>query len=192
MLKDAEGLPGRGALRRLLLAAGAMLICGCAASTGTVVKDVWSDSARTDGGTLGKTLVVALGPQPVVSTTLETEWVRQLRSKGIDAHALQDFLPERPPDERRVVALVREAGFNTLLVSRLVDVKDVERDVSTYQVGVVDTSLYAASTETKFWSVRADTFLLNPTAARVEAHRQQRARDFVEAVIRAMSRAELL
>lgn len=185
-----DSVLGRGV--RLLLAAVVLLFGGCAASSGTLIKDVWSDDARPAGARLGKTLVVALTPTPVVAIALEAEWARQLRARGIDAHTLEELLPHRPPEEPRVVALVRDGSFDTLIVSRLVDVKDVERDLSTYQVGVVDTSLYAAKTETKFWSVRADTFLLNPTGSRIEDYRQQRARDFVDAVMRAMSESGLL
>jgi len=177
---------------RLAFAACLALMAGCA-SVGTSVGHVWHDSGRAGSATLGKTLVLALAPKAEVVMVLEDEWVRQLRQKGIDASAANPLLPgESPPDKERVVALVKARGFDTLLVSRLVDVKEVEREVSAYQVGVVETTLYDAGTERKFWSARADTFLINPTGERIIAVRGERARDFVQALVAEMSESKLL
>ena len=177
---------------RLAFAGCLALLAGCA-STGTTVGEVWRDSARADAAPLGKTLVVALAPNAAVVATLESEWVRQLRDRSIDVQAANVLLPdERPPPKERVVEVVRAGGFQTLLVSRLVDVKQVHREVSDYQVGVVETTLYDAGTEQRFWSARADTFLLNPTGERITEHRGERAREFVQKLIEEMSKSKLL
>lgn len=177
---------------RLAFAGCLALLAGCA-STGTTVGEVWRDSARADAAPLGKTLVVALAPNAAVVATLESEWVRQLRDRGIDAQAANVLLPdERPPPKERVVEVVRAGGFQTLLVSRLVDVKQVERNVSVYQVGVVETTLYDAGTEQRFWSARADAFLANPTSERITELREERARALVRTLIDEMSKSRVL
>jgi len=177
---------------RLAFAGCLALLAGCA-STGTTVGEVWRDSARADAAPLGKTLVVALAPNAAVVATLESEWVRQLRDRGIDAQAANVLLPdERPPPKERVVEVVRAGGFQTLLVSRLVDVKQVERNVSVYQVGVVETTLYDAGTEQRFWSARADAFLANPTSERITELREERARALVRTLIDEMSKSKVL
>ncbi len=177
---------------RLAFAACLALLAGCA-NVGTSVGHVWQDGGRAGSATLGKTLVLALAPKAEVVIVLENEWVRQLRQRGIDASAANPLLPgESPPDKERVVELVKTRGFDTLLVSRLVDVKQIEREVSSYQVGVVETTLYDAGTEQRFWSARADTFLINPTGERIIEHRGERAREFVQTLIEEMSRSKML
>jgi hypothetical protein len=174
---------------RLAFAACLALLAGCA-NVGTSVGHVWQDSGRARSATLGKTLVLALAPKAEVVMVLEDEWVRQLRQKGVDASAANRLLPGgSPPDKERVVELVKARGFDTLLVSRLVDVKQVEREVSAYQVGVVETTLYDAGTEQRFWSARADTFLVNPTGERITALRSERAREFVQRLIEEMAKS---
>jgi len=168
------------------------LISGCS-SVGTVVDRVWQHGRADDSAALGKTLVVALMPKPEVVTALENEWIHQLRRHNVDAHASSVLLPsEIPPEKERVVELVRDGGFNTLLVTRLVDVKHVEREVSSYQVAVVETDLYHTATEQKFWSARADTFLVNPTGERIVELREERVQEFVKTLIGEMSRSNLL
>jgi len=175
----------------LAIAACLALLAGCA-SVGTTVGQVWRDSGRTDA-TLGKTLVLVLVPQAEVVTRLETEWVRQLGDHGIDAHAASPLLPgKKVPEEQQVVELVRAGGYDTLLLCRLLDVKHVEREVKAYQVAVVETVLYDATTESRFWSARTDTFLVNPTGERIVQQREERAREFVETLIREMSRSKVL
>jgi len=178
----------------LHLAFGACLalVAGCA-SVGTSVGHVWHDSGRPGSATLGKTLVLALAPKAEVVAVLEDEWVRQLRQSGIDASAANPLLPGgSPPDKERVVELVKTRGFDTLLVSRLVDIKQVEREVSSYQVGVVETTLYDAGTEQRFWSARADTFLINPTGERITGLRSERARELVQRLIEEMAKSKVL
>jgi len=164
---------------------------GCS-GIGTTIDHVWRDEARGNVA-LGKTLVLALTHEAEVVVMLENEWTRQLRDRGIDASSANLLLPgEIPPTEGRVVELLKAAGFDTLLVSRVVDVKHVEREVSAYQVAVVETRLYDTKTEQSFWSARADTYLVNPTGDRINRLRSERAREFVGALIEEMSKSNLL
>jgi len=197
--RDSDGLhPLADASRRkrvslrLAFAACLALLAGCA-SPWTAVGEVWRDSARADVAPPGRTLVLALAPNAAVVARLEGEWVRQLRDRGIDAQAANVLLPdERPPSKERVVEAVRAGGFQTLLVSRLVDVKQVERHVSAHQVGVVETTLYDAGTQRRYWSARSDTLLANPTGERLAELRDERAHALVQALIEAMSKSKVL
>ena len=174
----------------LALAACLALLSACT-TTGTLVEQVWRDNARSEA-VLGKTLVVAVFTDADVAIPLENEWVRQLRKRGVDASATNDLLSGAyPPDGQRVVELVKTGGFDTLLVSRLVAVKQVERDVPAYEVAVVETRLYDAATERHFWSARSDTFLVSSTGDRVQEPSSQRIREFVETIIQAMSESKV-
>ena len=184
---------GNSTCMRLLALAGCLaLVAGCSI-TSTTVDKVWQDSARADAA-LGKTLVVSLFPNPEFAIPIENEWTRQLQGRGIDAYALNALLPgERHPDEQRVVELVKAKGFNTLLVSRLVDVKKVERDIPASQVAVVETQLYDTGTEQPFWSARSDTFMVSPTGDHRDTDpRAEQIRGFVETIIHEMSKSKVL
>jgi len=175
----------------LLALAGCLaLVAGCAT---TAVDRVWRDSARGEAA-LGKTLVLALIPDARVAVGVEEEWTRQLRGHGIEAVAVAALLPgTRPPDKQHVVELVKAGGFTTLLVTRLVAVKRVERDVAASQVAVVETHLYDTGTEQPFWSARSDTYLVSPTGdARLREPRHDQIRGFVAAMIRTMGESKVL
>ena len=181
----------RSAWIRWVLVACFAVMAGCS-SIGTKIDHVWLDEARGNVA-LGKTLVLALTHDAEVVVMFENEWTQQLRDRGIDASSANLLLPgEIPPTEGRVVELLKAAGFDTLLVSRVVDVKHVEREVSAYQVAVVETKLYDTKTEQSFWSARADTYLVNPTGDRINRLRSERAREFVGALIEEMSKSNLL
>lgn len=69
--------------------------------------------------------------------------------------------------------------------------KKLEREVSAYQVAVVETTLYDSKAEQRFWSARSDTFLVSPTGDRVRHPRSELIRDFVETMIREMSNSKV-
>lgn len=183
---------GRRIILRLVSATCLVLLAGCA-SVGTSVENVWRDSGRPDTALPGKVLVLVLAPQPGVVIVLENEWVHQLEARGIKASAANLLMTgEEPPDKERVIALVKDGGFDTLLVNRVVDVKPIEREAPARQVGVVEIKLYDAATEQRFWSARATSFLRNPTQERISELRSERARQFVEALIKSMSGSKVL
>ena len=173
----------------MLVAACLSFWAGCASTTS--INESWSDSARPKTP-LGKTLAVAVVYDAQVARALEQEWARQLRERGVDATPLEALGPTvRPPGRQDLVALAQQHGFVTVLVSKRLDVKQVERDVSASQVAVVETKLYDVRTEQPFWSARTDTFL---DGASLEAERRpggKLARTFVETLIAEMARAQL-
>lgn len=175
----------------LTLVAVLTLIAGCS-NVSTVVTSVTQDTERPASALLGKTLAVALLEDPGLAVALEEEWVRQLRDRGVEAYPLSTVLPgERPPQEEAVVAQLRKDGFATLLVSRLVGVKQVEREVVAHQVGVVETKLYDVATGEPFWSARSDTYLANRTGDRTRDPRAELIGEFVRTVAGAMGKAGL-
>jgi hypothetical protein len=189
--RRCHALSGLGrAGMRWVLAMCIAVMAGCS-GMGTTVDNVWLDEAGGDVA-LGKTLVLALSREVEVVAMLEDEWARQLRDRGVEAALASQLLPgEIPPSEERVVAVLKASGFDTLLVSRVVDVKHIERNVSAYQVAVVETKLYDTKTEKSFWSARADTFLVNPSGERITELRSERARQFVETIIEEMTKSKL-
>jgi hypothetical protein len=162
--------------------------CRFIATLHTSVDKVWQDGSRPKSAPLGKTLVLVLWSDPAVVSVLEDEWVRQLNDRGIEAQAVNVVRPgEHAIDKQDVVLLVRSGGFKTLLVSRVVGVKVVEREAPGSEVAVVETVLYDAATERRFWSAEAHTFLHHPVAEPISELRASRAKNFVETLIAEMS-----
>lgn len=190
--RSAQRGRARSACARLMLAAFLAAIAGCS-NVGTVVKSVTQDSNRPSSAVLGKTLVVALLEDPGLAVALEEEWALQLRDRGIEAYPLSAVLPgQRPPQEQAVIERLKKDGFATLLVSRVVGVKQVEREVVAHQVGVVETRLYDAATGEPFWSARSDTYLENRTGERVRDPRGELVGEFVQVLAGAMAKSGLL
>jgi len=96
------------------------------------------------------------------------------------------------PNKERVVELLRAGSFDTLLVSRLIDVKKIERDAPARQVATVETKLYDARSGEVFWSVRSDTFLGSAVSEGVREAKSEQLREYVEKIIAEMVKSKLL
>ncbi|HKU39615.1 MAG TPA: hypothetical protein VJR89_15755 [Polyangiales bacterium] len=169
----------------------ACLACCAACASTTAVNESWSNGARPRAP-LGKTLVVALLRDPRVAAQLEQEWARQLRSRGVEATPLDALSPSvRPPGRHAVEQLVQQHGFATVLVSKLLDIKRVERDVPTSQVAVVETKLYDARTSQPFWSAETDTFLAGASSEEERRPGGRLVRAFVETLMAELDKAQL-
>jgi hypothetical protein len=117
----------RERIRTLVLAACVSLVVACAS---TEVGKVWKDDSRA-GRPMGKVLVIAVAAQTPVRMALEDEFVARLREHGADAQASHTLMPSDAPLEKAdVVALVKQRSFDTVLVSRLVQKKTVESEVT--------------------------------------------------------------
>lgn len=185
-------LSGASSCMRLVIVACVAILLGCTPTRFSTIDDVWLDPARGHT-TLGKTLVLARFPEIDVAIPLEKEWVRQLRERGIQADAIESLQPGmRPPGTQRVVELVKAGEFDTVLVTKLLGGKTTSRDVSSYQVAVVEVILYDARTEQPFWKAKSDTFMVSPGGNRVPNPRGDLIRDFVNTVIQQLSRSKLL
>lgn len=175
----------------LVLTAWLVAAAGCT-SPGTVIDHVTRDQSRADVRPT-RALVLAIAPDARITTALETEWTRQLQSRGVEAEAAATLLPgEFPPDEARVIALVKAGRFDTLLLCRLVKVKQVGRDATDYQSVVTETRLYDGGTGKSFWTAQADTFLVSGAGDRAREPRSDRLREFVGVLIDEMSKDGVL
>jgi hypothetical protein len=114
-------------IRTVVSAACVTLVVACAS---TEVGKVWKDDSHA-GRPMGKVLVIAVAAQTPIRTTLEDEFVARLREHGHDAQASHTLMPgDAPLEKADVVALVKQQSFDTVLVSRLVQKKTVESEVT--------------------------------------------------------------
>jgi hypothetical protein len=182
----------RASLTTAALSAACLVFwAGCASST-TSINGLWLDSARPRAP-LGRTLVVAVLRDPQVAASLEREWARQLRAHGVDASPVEALGPGvRPTSRDEVVALVRQHGFATVLVSKLLDVKQVGRDDTANQVAVVESKLYDARSGEPFWSAQTDTFVAGMSGEEVKRPGSELIQTFVATLIAEMLKAKLL
>jgi len=128
MHNSAQYKMQNSALVNLAIGVCLVILSGCYSTTS--MDKVWHDPGRA-AAPLGKTLVIAVAPRADTAAALENEWVKQLQGRGIDAHALHVMLPGDPqPDKQRVVELAKANAINSVLVSRIVDKKTIERQVA--------------------------------------------------------------
>lgn len=100
------------------------LVNSCAS---TSLTSVWKDSTY-NGGPLKKVLVIGVFQKEEAESFFDDEFVRQLKSKGIDAVSGYSVLPEGGiPDKETIETEIKELGIDSVLVTRLVDVRDAGR-----------------------------------------------------------------
>ncbi|WHI47922.1 hypothetical protein [Microbulbifer sp. VAAF005] len=158
-------------------------------SASTVVTRVWQ-SPYIGIQSLGKTLVLAytLVPRPIVGGQVEREWVMQLQDTGIDAHSWSALgAITGVPSMGEIAPLLRERGFDTLLVTQLLALKRINPNIRNSQVAVVETRLYSAPSDEVYWSVQSDTFLYKYSGEELRHPNERDLREFVEVMIRTMS-----
>ncbi|MEW6683165.1 MAG: hypothetical protein AB1451_09635 [Nitrospirota bacterium] len=101
----------------MLLVTVSLLATACA---GTTLTSVWKDDAYHK--TPHKIVVLSMLWNPKNRPRLEDEFVRQLKARGLDAVPGHQIVPEeKPPDKEVMAARLKEAGADTLLLTRLVD-----------------------------------------------------------------------
>lgn len=119
-----------------------VLLIGCAA---TKVTSVWKD--ETYQKKPHKVLAVAILKSNTNRLVLEDEFARQLKQRGLDATAGHTVLSGDEPVDKDVLATsLREKGFDTLLVVRLVDQRSQQTYVpgAAYPVGATWPGYYGA------------------------------------------------
>jgi hypothetical protein len=105
-----------------------LIINSCAT---TRLTHVWEDSTYS-GGPLRKVMVIGVFRQESERRYFEDELTRQLKARGTDALQGYKVLPEdeipdgRLPTRQEVVSKMKELGIDSALITRLVDVNDVE------------------------------------------------------------------
>jgi hypothetical protein len=110
-------------LAQAALASMAFLVAGCASTT---LSNSWT-TPDYKGPPLKKVMVVGVSNQPALRRTFEDEFVKDLKTAGVDAVASYNFIPQDgQAEEAQVTQAVKEAGVNGVLITRFVRV-----DVST-------------------------------------------------------------
>jgi hypothetical protein len=105
----------------------AALLCACAA---TSLKQTWKSPDYT-GGPVRKVAVLAVEERGLVRQGFENRFARQLAAQGQPAVVTYDLLslPQIKDDKQAAAARAREAGADSVLIVRLVDVATYTRQV---------------------------------------------------------------
>ena len=165
-----------------LIAISAFQFASCVT---TKLTTVWKD--ENYHGTIRKMVVVGVFRQPSIRNTFEDEFVRQLKSKGIDAIASYTLVPIGELDRNDILMSdIRRTGADAALVTRMVDKKTVESYVPgevyvvptyyygwgpyfeyIYQPGYMvreeyafaETNIYDTNNENLIWAARSQTLI---------------------------------
>ncbi len=107
--------------RSFLIAIGILILASCAT---TKLTTVWKD--ENFHGTIGKVVVVGAFREPSIRNFFEDEFVRQLKSRGVDAVASYTIVPIGELKRKGfLMTEIRRSGADAALVTRLVDKKTV-------------------------------------------------------------------
>ena len=109
----------------LLALAGLLLLAGCSS---TWVVTSWSDDPNRSSG-FRKPLVVAIANKQIIRKKFEDEFVRDLRTMGLDAVQSYRMFPEEDLKPDTIKAKLADTDRDSVLVMRLVDVKKETVDV---------------------------------------------------------------
>ena len=100
------------------------ILCSCAT---TKLKSVWSDPSY-QGGPLLRVFVMGLAKDQRIRRMYEDEFVRQLKTRGTQGIPSYSVIPQdKIGDENFIDAKIRELRVDAVLVTRLVDVKTIEK-----------------------------------------------------------------
>ncbi len=109
----------------IVIVAGAALIASCAT---TKVTSVWKDESYQ--GRPHKVLVQAVLKKPVNRRIVEDEFVRSLRSSGIETVAAYNVLPgEELATKEALEQQLKAGGFDSLLLMRLTGTREEQHIV---------------------------------------------------------------
>lgn len=113
--------------RTFALTVLAALLAGCAA---TSLKSTWK-SPDSGGQTVRKPAVIAIEERSLARQGFENRFVNQLKAGGQEAAVTFDLLglPEIKADRAAAVARLKQAGADSVIVLRLVDVATYDRQV---------------------------------------------------------------
>ena len=170
-----------GALKHLLPVFCAFHFVACAT---TSITNVWKDKAYE--GKAKKIVVIMVSKDPDRRRLFEGRFSAELEARGNDAIPSFTFIPlEQLPDKELIKSKLKSIGVDTVLVSRLVDIKTIEAyrpgfvyvvpdfyfGWGTYysvisadsgytvdvQVAYVETNVYDMKTEKLVWSAHTKT-----------------------------------
>jgi hypothetical protein len=105
---------------RLILTVALGVLCSSCASTPTSMKSTWK-APDFKGGPVQKVAILAVSGRDTVRTALESRFANQLGSGGQPAVATMQILtlPEIKQSKEAAAARLREAGADSILITRL-------------------------------------------------------------------------
>src|SRR5260221_4484600 len=113
--------------QRLLITAAAIILSSCAA---TSVKNNWKEP-NYSGGPVRKLAILAVEERGMYRQALENRFNNQLKARGQEAVVTHDLLSLAEIKENKQAAAqrVKEAGADSILIVRLVDLQSHTREV---------------------------------------------------------------
>jgi len=172
----------------------------------TQFNSVWKDKAY-QGGPLKEVLIIGVAKKPAVRTYFEETFAQRLKIRGVDAIPSNIVLPgSEMLKKETIIRKVNELKIDSVLVTKLVDVKDVgtyetspasvsgtgyygyySRSYQTVSLGrniVLITRIFDAKSEKLIWSALSETVL--------EGNPESVLDSFIPAIIQQMEEAKLI
>jgi hypothetical protein len=132
----------RIALSGILLFAAALLTLSCASSM--QLTDNWRNSTYT-GPAYKKIMVVAMTKQDDMRQSIEDEFAKQLRSRGVEAATCYECIPDPDKVTREELAKVSQGmGIEAYLIVRVIG---VGTEVQSYQADTPSTMASSTGTD---------------------------------------------
>lgn len=170
-------MKGQRILFRIIALCAVVFMNACASTTLT---SVWKDESY-QGGPLRRILIIGVDQNQEMKRLLENEFSRQLKAREVDAVPSYSVLPEDTILTREMIdAKIKELRIDTVLITTLLDVKEVEAYTSPtffapggfygyymeccysvtsgYNVDI-ETRIFDANHDTLIWSARSVTAL---------------------------------
>jgi hypothetical protein len=147
----------------------------------TQFNSVWKDETY-QGGPLKEVLIIGVAKKPAVRTYFEETFAQQLQARGVDAIPSNVVLPgSEMLKKETIISKINELKIDSVLVTKLVDVKDVgtyetspasvsgtgyygyySRGYQSVSLGrniVLITRIFDAKSEKLLWSALSETVL---------------------------------
>jgi len=194
------------------------LVCAClllisCATTRQVT--VWKDDAYQ--GRLKKILVIGVSEVPLMRNFFETEFVDQLKARGVEGVISNKIIPpEKMRDKDAVLSAIKGKRIDSLLVTRVVDKRYVDQFYgggvafvpTNYNVGwdgIYSDSFTAAPLpvyqysadimmlQTNVYDIQTEKLIFSSISKTyIEGAKESVVKPFVEAMVKEMAAANLL
>ncbi len=186
-----------------LMAFFAFIFISCST---TNLTSVWKDDSYS--GKADKIFIIGAAQKPGIRRIFEREFVNQLKSRGINAVASDKYIPgDKMLDKDVIVSKIRELDINIVLVTRLLERKDIVRPIPGYysnmhhyyrksfeyscppgysceDIAALETNLYEVETEKLIWSATTET--------NVEAGTYEIIKGFISSIIKSLTKDNII
>ena len=189
-----------------ILALTTFLLIGCSQ---TKVTSVWVDQEYQGDG-IDDVFVVGVSKDGGLRRIFEDEFVTLFKQRGVKAISSYRLLPDEDlRDEKKLDSKVIESGSDTILMTRILDIRKDTQYIPPdyvytggwhgyynraymvspghtveYETAVLETNLYDLKTDKLIWSARSDA----PTDGKVGNH----IKDFARSIINQLAEAKLI